>query len=182
MSHTTPVEALDPHVATKDISTVTRSGERKQQLIQDVQVREAITHEDERGEIVEMLSQSWGFHPAPVHHVYSSMIRPGKIKGWVYHKHQCDRMFSLSGFVKYVLWDMRSDSPTHGMVNEIYLTERNRGLLLIPPYVVHAVQNIGLGDAVFVNMPTEPYNHENPDKYRVAPESVPYSFDKGPGW
>lgn len=178
----TPTTATDPILATKDVSTVTASGERKQRLIADVVVRPAVTHEDERGEIVEMMSRAWGFHPAPLHHVYASMIRPGKVKGWVYHKIQSDRMFSLSGFVKYVLWDTRPDSPTHGLINEIYLTERNRGLLLIPPHVVHAVQNIGLVDAVFVNMPTEPYNHENPDKFRVAPESVPYSFDKGHGW
>jgi dTDP-4-dehydrorhamnose 3,5-epimerase len=110
------------------------------------------------------------------------MVRPGRIKGWVYHTKQADRIYLITGFAKYVVWDSRPDSPTHGMVNEIYISERNRGLLRIPPFVVHAVQNIGSVDAVFVQMPTAPYNHANPDKYRVAPESVPYSFDKGIGW
>jgi dTDP-4-dehydrorhamnose 3,5-epimerase len=169
-------------LGTKDISTVTKSGDRKETLIDGVVVRSAITHVDERGEIIEMLSQAWGFHPAPIEYVYASMIRPGRVKGWVYHKIQSDRMFSLSGFVKYVLWDSRPKSPTFGMVNEIHLTERNRGLLLIPPFVVHAVQNIGIVDAVFINMPTVRYNHDNPDKYRVSPEVVPYDFDKGNGW
>ena len=80
-----PATNTDQIVATKDVSTVTASGERKQRLITDVVVRPAVTHEDERGEIVEMMSQAWDFHPAPMHHVYASMIRPGKVKGWVYH-------------------------------------------------------------------------------------------------
>lgn len=170
------------NLASKDVPTVSSTGQAMQKLIDGVVVRPAITHIDERGEIVEMFSRAWGFDPAPTDHIYASTIRPGCVKGWVYHKLQSDRMFSLSGFVKYVLWDARANSPTYGLVNEIHLTERNRGLLLIPPYVVHAVQNIGLIDAVFVNMPTVPYNHANPDKYRVPPEGVPYTFKNAHGW
>jgi len=168
--------------ATKDEATVTTASERIEKLIHGVNVRRAVTHVDERGELAEMYSAAWGLDVEPINYVYTAMVRPGRIKGWVYHKLQADRIYSITGFVKYVLWDSRPDSPTRGMINEIYLTERNRGLLRIPPFVVHAVQNVGNIDATFVNMPTVPYNHANPDKYRVAPESVPYSFDKGLGW
>jgi dTDP-4-dehydrorhamnose 3,5-epimerase len=168
--------------AVKDSATVTSESKRIEKFIDGVSVRHAITHMDERGEIAEIFSKAWGFHPGPVDYVYTAMVRPGRVKGWVYHKEQSDRQFLLSGFVKYVLWDPRPESPTHGMINEICLSERNRGLLLIPPLVVHAVQNVGQVDAFFINMPTVPYQHGNPDKYRVAPESVPYSFDKGIGW
>jgi dTDP-4-dehydrorhamnose 3,5-epimerase len=168
--------------AAKDKSTVTAAGERLGKLIDGVILRHAPTHVDERGEISEIFSSAWRFDDAPVEYLYQAMIRPGRIKGWVYHKLQSDRQCVISGFVKYVLWDARKSSPTSGMVNEIFLSERNRGLLLIPPYVVHAVQNIGLIDAIFVNLPTLPYNHADPDKYRVDPGSVPYSFDKSAGW
>jgi dTDP-4-dehydrorhamnose 3,5-epimerase len=168
--------------ATKDQSTVTNKSERIEKLIEGVQVRRAITHVDERGEISEIYSKQWGFDASAIEHVYTAMVRPGRVKGWVYHKEQSDRQFIICGFTKYVLWDPREDSPTKGMVNEIYLSERNRGLILIPPYVVHAVQNVGLVDAFFINMPTIPYNHASPDKYRVPPEEVPYSFNKGIGW
>jgi len=168
--------------AVKDQATVTSSGERMEGLIDGVIKRRAITHEDERGEITEILSHAWGFDSAPIEYVYQAMIRPGRVKGWVYHKLQSDRIFVLSGYSKYVLWDIRPQSPTFGMINEIQLSERNRGLLLIPPYVVHAVQNVGQTDSVFINLPTLPYKHEDPDKYRVDPDSVPYSFDKGLGW
>lgn len=171
-----------PVLATKDVSTVNSASERVETLIQDVVLRRTISHIDERGEMSEIYSEKWDFDDAPVGYAYMAMVRPGRVKGWVYHKLQSDRQAVITGFVKYVLWDPRPESPTCGMVNEIYMSERNRGILLIPPYVVHAVQNVGQIDAIFVNLPTTPYNHANPDKYRVAPESVPYSFDKGLGW
>jgi dTDP-4-dehydrorhamnose 3,5-epimerase len=166
----------------KDGATVTSGSERIEKFIDGVRLRRATTHMDERGELAEIYSKAWGFDPGTVEHVYAAMIRPGRVKGWVYHKEQSDRQFLLSGFVKYVLWDPRPASATHGMVNEIYLSERNRALVMIPPYVIHAVQNVGQTDAFFINLPTVPYNHASPDKYRVPPESVPYSFDKGIGW
>jgi len=177
MNHPTPIIR-----ATKDVATVQPDGSRLERLIDGVELRRAITHEDERGEITEILSGAWNFGDAPIEHVYQAAIRPGWVKGWVYHKEQSDRIFALSGFSMYVLWDPRPDSPTFGMINEIHLSERNRGLLLIPPLVVHAVKNTGQTDAVFINLPTRPYQHGAPDKYRVDPASVPYSFDKGHGW
>lgn len=173
---------IDKIAATRDRPTVTTKSQPIQALIQDVVVRRSVTHVDERGELSEMLSQSWGVHPASVGHVYMVLVRPGRVKGWVYHKQQSDRIFGIVGAIKYVLWDTRPQSPTHGMVNEIFISERNRGLLVIPPFVVHAVQNVGDVDAYFVNMPTVPYRHGDPDKYRVPPGEVPYSFDKGIGW
>lgn len=166
----------------KDQATVTSDGDRIRRLIKDVVVRKAETHVDGRGELSEMLSKAWGIHPAPIEHVYMFTIRPGRTKGWVLHKEQSDRIFSVVGAAKYVLWDARAESPTFGMINEIFLSDRNRGLLVIPPLVVHAVQNVGNTDAVFVNMPTVPYNHGNPDKYRVEPQAVPYSFEKSSDW
>jgi len=71
------------------------------------------------------------------------MIRPGKTKGWVYHEHQHDRIVVSCGFLKWVLYDQREESPTFKMINEITMSERNRKLLLIPRRVVHAVHNIG---------------------------------------
>ena len=168
--------------ARKDEATVTPAGERLETLIDGVSLRYATTHFDERGEVCEIYDPAWGLSSAPLVYVYAALIRPARIKGWVYHKEQIDRMFALSGFLRIVLYDPREGSPSRGMINEIHLTERNRGLVVIPPLVVHAVQNVGNIDAAFVNMPDRPYNHLNPDKYRVDKSSVPYDFDKGAGW
>ncbi|MBV5345706.1 MAG: dTDP-4-dehydrorhamnose 3,5-epimerase family protein, partial [Rhodoferax sp.] len=86
--------------------------------------------------------------------------------GWVMHRVQSDRAFVCRGTIKFVLYDTRPESPTHGVINEICISEENRGLILIPPLVVHALQNVGTEDAMFVNLPTKAYDYGNPDKYR----------------
>lgn len=167
----------------KELSTVTASGERLQQLIDGVVLRRAVVQEYEHGITSEIFSDAWNLDAAPIRHVSQSMVRAGHVKGWVFHKVTVDRLAVICGSFKFVLWDIRPQSPTYGMINEIFLSERNRGLLVIPTHVVHAVQNIGQTEAVFVNLPTAPYNHADPDKYRIDdPSIVPYSFDKGLVW
>jgi dTDP-4-dehydrorhamnose 3,5-epimerase len=110
--------------------------------------------------------------------VYQTTIRPGQVKGWVLHLAQDDRLFFSFGDVRVVLFDARTDSPTFERLNVHYFGESNRALLRIPRGVYHAIQNVGERDVVFVNCPTAPYRHEEPDKYRLPldTERIPYRF------
>lgn len=161
-----------------DAQSVTPEGERLMQQIAGVELRPAVTHSDERGSICEIFSPAWGFTDEPLCYVYESTIRPGVVKGWVVHYEQDDRLFFSQGSVKIVLYDARRDSPTHGLINELFFEAHNRGLLRVPAGVVHAVQNIGWTDAQFINLPTRPYRHEAPDKARLPldTEAIPYRF------
>ncbi|MBD0324626.1 MAG: hypothetical protein ICV72_14770 [Aldersonia sp.] len=82
------------------------------------------------------------------------------------------------------MFDDRADSPTHRQLDVFTVTERNRALVVIPAGVYYAIHNIGVDDAFFVNMPTEPYNHENPDKYRlpIKNDLIPFAFEDEAGW
>lgn len=168
----------------RDSATVTQDGKRLQKMIDGVIVRYATTHADERGELCEIYDPAWGITPEAMVYCYLTMVRAGKVKGWVYHEDQIDRLFVATGALKVVLFDRRKESPTHGMVNEFTLGERNRGLVAIPKQVLHAVQNIGTTEATFVNLPSRPYNHAKPDKFRVPLDSpeIPYTFDNRLGW
>lgn len=170
---------------TKDPSRVTPQGKEKQKLIDGVMVRMAVTHIDERGMLTEVFNPAWGFTDDPVVYVYQTGVQPGKVKGWVQHHLQYDRLFIMVGFVQIVLYDDRPDSPTYGQINQLYFSEQNRGMVTIPAYVWHAVQNIGTDMAYFLNLPSRPYDHENPDKYRLPlnTDQIPFSFrDKELGW
>jgi dTDP-4-dehydrorhamnose 3,5-epimerase len=164
---------------TKDEPIVAQDGRYLWQYIDGVHVRLATTHLDERGELCEVYNPDWGFSHEPLVYVYQATVRPGRVKGWVYHEHQDDRLFVSGGSLKIVLYDLREDSPTKGRINEIFLGDNRRGLVRIPKRVAHAVQNIGLDDASFINMPTRAYRHDNPDKYRISINSdqIPYRFD-----
>ncbi len=95
------------------------------------------------------------------------------------HRSQDDRIAVLFGAVRWVWFDERPDSSTTGNVVELTLTERNRSLFVTPANVWHAVENVGETDAAFVNFPSVPYDHADPDKYRLPLDNdrIPFSFD-----
>src|ERR1700735_4982759 len=168
----------------KDRQTVTADGRTVEKLIEGVVIQSATPHIDDRGTLCEIIGPHRPPHPAPVVYVYQFTIRPGKIKGWHVHHLHNDRIFISQGQVKVVLYDSRPHSPTFGIVNEIYRTDLDRNLMVIPAYVFHAHQNIGSTDALFVSMPTRAYQHDDPDVYRlpIDTDQIPYRFDKQPGW
>ena len=163
----------------KDVSTVSPDGTPKIKLIDGVVIREATTQTDDRGTLCEILNPDWGVHPLPLVYVYQFTIRPGKIKGWHVHHLHDDRIFISQGTVRVVLYDDRPESPTYHMINEIYRTEHQRSLMVIPAYVYHAHQNIGINDALMISMPSRGYNYDDPDVYRfpVNNDFIPYQFD-----
>jgi dTDP-4-dehydrorhamnose 3,5-epimerase len=164
--------------ATKLEQTVTSESERVDQLIDGVRTRDAVTHPDERGTLCEIYNPAWGLSDEPLVYVYQVTIRPGQVKCFVLHRTYGDRLFFSLGTAKVVLYDDREGSPTRGMLNELHFGEHNRALLVIPPGVWHALKNVGSTDVVFVNCPTKPYNHEDPDKWTLPKDSdqIPYRF------
>lgn len=168
----------------KDDQTVTPEGKELKKLPDGVKFKEIPTHVDDRGSVVEMFDERWDWPVDPLVFAYCYTVRPGKIKGWGMHKKHEDRYFILFGELEVVLYDARPKSSTRGLVAKIYLTEKNRRLMNIPPGIWHASHNIGDRDAMVVNFPTIGYRHDSPDKYRlpVNTKKIPYSFDTPRGW
>ncbi len=168
-----------PHAPRKDQQTVTPDGKSIKPLIDGVRLRPATTLPDERGTLCEILSSEWRFDEFPLVHVYQVTIRPQHVRGWVIHRLQDDRIFVSEGTVKVVLYDDRPESPTYQMLNEFFIGEHNRALFRIPRGVYHALQNVGNTDALFINLPTQAYNHADPDKYRLPLNNdlIPYRFE-----
>jgi dTDP-4-dehydrorhamnose 3,5-epimerase len=167
-----------------DPPTVNAAGEALAPLPQGVTFRRAVTHLDDRGSVCEMFDPRWQWHSDPLVFVYMFTLRPGKVKGWGLHKLHEDRYFVLVGEMQIVLYDVRPGSPTNGQISRVALSEYDRGLLNIPAGIWHANQNIGNKDAVVVNFPTRPYDHEHPDKYRLPLDTteIPYKFEGVSGW
>jgi dTDP-4-dehydrorhamnose 3,5-epimerase len=168
----------------RDRSTVTPGGEPLDPLPDGVTFRDVPTHLDERGAVVELFDSRWNWHPDPVVFTYSFTIRPGFMKGWGLHKDHEDRYFILFGELEVVLYDERPGSPTEGLVSKIVLSEYRRRLMNIPAGVWHAERNLGSTDVVVINFPTIPYDHSNPDKYRLPLDTdrIPYRFENPRGW
>ena len=164
-----------------DTATVTPDGTPLTPRIDGVVLRYQRPIEDRRGEVLEVYRPSWGLHEDPLVYVYQVRVRPGAIKGWVKHDVQADRLFLISGALRWALYDDRPGSPTEGLVNDLVLSDRAPALLIIPRGVWHAVQNVGAADAIFLNMPTQPYDHAAPDKVRLPLRTprIPFDFHDG---
>lgn len=165
--------------ARKDLQTVTPEGEPIVPRISGVVIELRPIQEDERGELQEIYNPAWGLHSAPLVYAYCASIRPRRVKGWVLHRLQDDRLFILRGVIRVGLFDDRPESPTYGMLNVFVMSEHRRGLLVIPRGVFHGLQNLSDYDALFLNLPTRPYDHQDPDKYRLPLKNdrIPFAFD-----
>lgn len=168
----------------KDAPTFSSEGKLLKSLIDGVVVHQLQPVVDRRGEVMEVYRPSWDIHPDPLVFVYQIRISPNATKGWVVHEKQDDRLFNCTGVLRWALFDNREDSPTYKMINDLTFTERTPSLLIIPKGVFHAVKNIGTTEAIFMNMPTRPYDHQDPDKYRLPLKNnlIPFDFEDGSGW
>ncbi len=144
-------------------------------LIEGVAVKELRFIPDERGRLMEILRRD---DPSfeKFGQVYLTTAYPGIIKAWHYHLFQADYFAVLRGMAKIVLYDDRENSTTLGLLNEFFAGEYYPLLIRIPPLVFHGFKALGEREVLLLNCPTEPYNRENPDEYRLPPDSkeIPY--------
>jgi len=111
--------------------------------------------------------------------VYVSATYPGVVKAWHFHKQQVDHFACVAGMVKLVLVDTRDGSPTQGVVNEFFVGTQNPLLVRVPNLVYHGWKCISVETALVVNVPTEPYRHQDPDEFRLEPHgTLPYDWSR----
>jgi dTDP-4-dehydrorhamnose 3,5-epimerase len=148
-------------------------------LITGVELKKLRQIPDERGFVLELLRSDDKFFKK-FGQVYLSVVYPGVVKGWHFHKIQTDLFAVIKGMAKVVLYDQRPESPTFNTINELYLGELNPQLIVIPPLVLHGVKGIGAEPAYLINCPTEVYVYDKPDEYRIDPNdpAIPYDWHK----
>lgn len=128
-----------------------------------------VPHED--GIVSEAARVSWPEVDQPLVQVHVTTTLPGRVRAWGLHQESSDRLFVVSGLVSIVVYDARLESATHGMLNEFRVSERNPGLLVIPPNLYHGWKNIGTHEAFLLNMPSRQYDYGSPDALDLPYES-----------
>jgi dTDP-4-dehydrorhamnose 3,5-epimerase len=147
-------------------------------MIQGVESKQLIRHADERGFLMELLRSDDSVF-TKFGQCYVSMNYPGVIRAWHYHKKQDDHFAVVKGMIKVGLCDMREGSPTRGEVNEFYLGDNNNILLKIPIGVAHGYKTIGTESSLLVNFPSQAYNPQEPDEYRLPwdTDQIPFNWE-----
>jgi dTDP-4-dehydrorhamnose 3,5-epimerase len=150
--------------------------------IDGVKVKPLRVIPDERGWLMELLRADERELFTKFGQVYVSATYPGVVKAWHYHKQQVDNFACIAGMVKLVLFDTRDHSPTNGVVNEFFLGTHNPSLVQVPNLVYHGWKCISVEPALVVNIPSDAYDHEDPDEYRMdAHGTLPYDWTRKDG-
>ena len=152
-------------------SAVDERGDLRHRPIDGLQFRPTrpVPHDD--GVLAEIARADWPEIDAPIVHVHVTTTLPGRVRGWGMHLRSTDRLFVVKGLVSIVVYDGRRDSATYGSVNEFKVSERNPGLLVIPPMLFHGWKVIGTDEAFITNMPTLMYQYDEPDALDLPYES-----------
>jgi dTDP-4-dehydrorhamnose 3,5-epimerase len=154
----------------------------RQQTIDGVKVKPLRVIADERGWLMEILRADEENLFTRFGQVYVSATYPGVVKAWHYHRKQVDNFACIAGMVKLVLIDTRIGSRTEGTVNEFFIGTHNPALIQVPNLLYHGWKCIGAEPSLVVNVPTAPYQHDEPDEYRLEPHgSLPYDWSTRDG-
>ena len=147
-------------------------------MIEGVEIKQLTKHADERGYLMELLRCDDAIF-RKFGQAYVSLNYPGVVRGWHYHKKQDDHFVVVKGMVKVALYDARDGSPTRGQVDEFFLGEQHSILLKIPVGVMHGYKTVGNEPSLLINFPTEPYDPQEPDEYRLPwdTDQIPYEWD-----
>ena len=145
-------------------------------MIEGVRIKKLKVIPDERGRLMEILRCDDEVF-IKFGQIYMTTNYPGVVKAWHYHKNHTDNVCCVKGMIKAVLYDARENSSTYEEINEFFSGDYNPILISIPPRVYHGWKCISDAESIVVNMPTEPYNRENPDEYRLSPDTKEITYD-----
>lgn len=152
-------------------SAVGPRGEWRQELISGLIFRPTrpVGHED--GVLTEIAKTAWPELSQPIVQCHLTTTLPGRTRAWGLHAHSTDRLFVVKGLVSIVVYDGRLDSPTFDRLNEFKVSERQPGLLIIPPNLYHGWKVIGDEEAYILNAPSVSYDYAAPDALDLPYES-----------
>jgi dTDP-4-dehydrorhamnose 3,5-epimerase len=151
-------------------------------MIEGVKIKKLRVIPDQRGRLMEILRADDDLFET-FGQVYMTTTYPGVVKAWHLHKKQTDNIACLQGTIKLAVYDPREDSPTYKEVNEFYLGTHNPILVQLPAGIYHGWMCVGQEEAIVVNVPTEAYNRESPDEFRLDPHEndIPYDWRRRDG-
>lgn len=131
---------------------------------------------DERGKIMHMLRADQP-HFQGFGEIYFATAYPGVIKGWHLHRRQTQNYCVIDGMIKLVIFDQRADSPTRGVLQELFIGEDNYVLVRIPPGLLNGWKAIGEKRALLANCASEPHDPTEMERLDPFDSSIPYKWD-----
>jgi len=144
-------------------------------MIDGVKIIPLRTIADERGKIMHMMKAT-DPHFKGFGEIYFSCAWPGTIKAWHIHKSMTINNAVMVGRAKLVMYDLRENSPTKGVLQEVFFGEDNYCLVQMPPGIANGYKAYGDKMVVLANCATEP--HDPNEIVRLDPftPEIPYEW------
>ena len=130
---------------------------------------------DERGKIMHMLRND-DDHFIDFGEIYFSCVNPKTVKGWHIHKKMTLNYALVSGEIKFVLYDDRENSKTHGEIQEIFLGPEHYFLVTVPPMIWNGFKGLGEKMSIIANCATIPHDPDEITRKPPNDKSIPYNW------
>lgn len=149
-------------------------------MIQGVEVKELVSHADDRQVFREILRVSDPIFAEGFGQLSMAVMYPGMAKAWHIHQQQVDWWYVAIGAVKLALHDLRPDSPTYGETQEVFLgPDYGHKVVKIPPGVAHGSKVIGDTSWLFY-VTSRVYNPADEGRIPHDDPAIGYDWTAGP--
>ncbi len=148
--------------------------------IDGVVVKSLVTHPDERGFFREVIRKTDPFFAEGFAQLSHSLMHPGVAKAWHIHKTQIGWWYVPIGVLKVALYDARADSPTKGVLQELFMGgEHGYSVLKIPAGVAHGCKATG-GTAHLLYVTSNVYDTAEEGRIPFDDAEIGYDWISGP--
>jgi dTDP-4-dehydrorhamnose 3,5-epimerase len=144
-------------------------------IIKGVEVIKKKVISDSRGKIIHMLRND-DKNFKKFGEIYFSYVKPKKIKAWHIHTNMTLNYAAAYGKIKIVLFDDRKNSPTKGVVQEIFLSNSNHILVSIPPLVWNGFCSMNDDIAILANCSDIPHDKREIKRLPYNDPVFPYKW------
>ncbi|HME54888.1 MAG TPA: dTDP-4-dehydrorhamnose 3,5-epimerase family protein [Candidatus Lokiarchaeia archaeon] len=153
--------------------------------LSNVTVLKIVPREDDRGLLlkdIQSINLPKGDDGNPMFGEHYSVFNPQPmIRGFHAHRELWDYFCIVLGKAKFVLIDARKtingeENPTYGLLNEYFLSDRNPGVLVVPPGIYHGWKSL-VPNTLLSSTGTHLYDPQKPDEVRVLYTSFGYSWE-----
>ncbi len=108
--------------------------------------------------------------------VYFSVVNPGIVKGWKFHKKIHQNFAVPVGKIKLVIFDPRENSTSRGEVQEIEMGLDDYKRVSIPPGVWYSFKGVSVVPAMITNVIDYPHEPEESMTRDLNTDEIPYRW------
>ena len=131
---------------------------------------------DERGKIMHMIRND-DDNFTKFGEIYFSYSHPNTVKAWHLHKRMTVNYVCVVGKIKLVLFDDREQSPTKGMLQEIFLTTENYNLVSVPPGIWNGFKSVENKFSIIANCSDIPHEAKEMERKPFDDPYFNYSWN-----